>query len=160
MKAFASSSSSSTNAASTSNADSKSKLPETGAPKASAVVGGRKKSEMNAMSEAQIESIASELKVKPAQVQATAVLLAKFEHLSYSDIGDIMGMTPQAIKSLLSRISRFISAMFLTVLWKSSHTETVQLAAASPALRMSFSSLLLAHFHELSRLARLFLLGL
>jgi RNA polymerase sigma-70 factor (ECF subfamily) len=35
--------------------------------------------------------------------QRMAVLLAKFEHLSYSDIGEIMGMTPQAIKSLLSR---------------------------------------------------------
>jgi RNA polymerase sigma-70 factor, ECF subfamily len=35
--------------------------------------------------------------------QRMAVLLAKFEHLSYSDIGDVMGMTPQAIKSLLSR---------------------------------------------------------
>jgi RNA polymerase sigma-70 factor (ECF subfamily) len=35
--------------------------------------------------------------------QRMAVLLAKFEHLSYSDIGEIMGMSPQAIKSLLSR---------------------------------------------------------
>jgi RNA polymerase sigma-70 factor (ECF subfamily) len=35
--------------------------------------------------------------------QRMAVLLAKFEHLSYSDIGEIMDMTPQAIKSLLSR---------------------------------------------------------
>ncbi len=35
--------------------------------------------------------------------QRMAVLLAKFEHLSYSDIGEIMEMTPQAIKSLLSR---------------------------------------------------------
>ena len=35
--------------------------------------------------------------------QRMAVLLAKFEHLSYADIGEIMDMTPQAIKSLLSR---------------------------------------------------------
>jgi RNA polymerase sigma-70 factor (ECF subfamily) len=35
--------------------------------------------------------------------QRMAVLLAKFEHFSYADIGEVMGMTPQAIKSLLSR---------------------------------------------------------
>jgi RNA polymerase sigma-70 factor (ECF subfamily) len=35
--------------------------------------------------------------------QRMAVLLAKFEHFSYADIGEIMGMSPQAIKSLLSR---------------------------------------------------------
>lgn len=35
--------------------------------------------------------------------QRMAVLLAKFEHLSYSDIAQIMEMSPQAIKSLLSR---------------------------------------------------------
>jgi RNA polymerase sigma-70 factor (ECF subfamily) len=35
--------------------------------------------------------------------QRMAVLLAKFEHFSYADIGEVMDMTPQAIKSLLSR---------------------------------------------------------
>lgn len=35
--------------------------------------------------------------------QRMAVLLAKFEQLSYTEIGEVMGMTPQAIKSLLSR---------------------------------------------------------
>lgn len=35
--------------------------------------------------------------------QRMAVLLAKFEHLSYHEIAEIMEMTPQAIKSLLSR---------------------------------------------------------
>lgn len=35
--------------------------------------------------------------------QRMAVLLAKFEHFSYADIAEVMGMTPQAIKSLLSR---------------------------------------------------------
>lgn len=35
--------------------------------------------------------------------QRLAVLLAKFEHLSYEEIGEIMDMTPQAIKSLLAR---------------------------------------------------------
>lgn len=35
--------------------------------------------------------------------QRMAVLLCKFEHLSYAEIGEIMGMSPQAIKSLLSR---------------------------------------------------------
>ena len=35
--------------------------------------------------------------------QRMAVLLAKFEHFSYADIGEVMDMTPQAVKSLLSR---------------------------------------------------------
>lgn len=35
--------------------------------------------------------------------QRMAVLLAKFEHFSYADIGSVMDMTPQAVKSLLSR---------------------------------------------------------
>lgn len=35
--------------------------------------------------------------------QRMAVLLSKFESLSYTDIGEIMGLTPQAVKSLLSR---------------------------------------------------------
>jgi RNA polymerase sigma-70 factor (ECF subfamily) len=35
--------------------------------------------------------------------QRMAVLLAKFEQLSYAEIGEVMDMTPQAIKSLLSR---------------------------------------------------------
>jgi RNA polymerase sigma-70 factor (ECF subfamily) len=35
--------------------------------------------------------------------QRLAVLLAKFEQLSYAEIGEIMDMSPQAIKSLLSR---------------------------------------------------------
>ena len=35
--------------------------------------------------------------------QRMAVLLCKFEHMSYVEIGEIMEMTPQAIKSLLSR---------------------------------------------------------
>jgi RNA polymerase sigma-70 factor (ECF subfamily) len=35
--------------------------------------------------------------------QRMAILLAKYEDLSYSDIAEIMEMTPQAIKSLLSR---------------------------------------------------------
>jgi RNA polymerase sigma-70 factor (ECF subfamily) len=35
--------------------------------------------------------------------QRMAVLLAKFEHFNYADIGEVMDMTPQAVKSLLSR---------------------------------------------------------
>lgn len=35
--------------------------------------------------------------------QRIAVLLAKFEGLSYIEIGEVLDMTPQAIKSLLSR---------------------------------------------------------
>lgn len=35
--------------------------------------------------------------------QRVAVLLAKFEGLSYIEIGEVLDMTPQAIKSLLSR---------------------------------------------------------
>lgn len=35
--------------------------------------------------------------------QRMAVLLAKFEHFSYAEIAEVMEMSPQAIKSLLSR---------------------------------------------------------
>jgi RNA polymerase sigma-70 factor (ECF subfamily) len=35
--------------------------------------------------------------------QRMAVLLAKFEHFSYADIAQVLEMSPQAIKSLLSR---------------------------------------------------------
>lgn len=35
--------------------------------------------------------------------QRLAVLLSKFEHMSYQEISEIMDLTPQAIKSLLSR---------------------------------------------------------
>jgi RNA polymerase sigma-70 factor (ECF subfamily) len=35
--------------------------------------------------------------------QRMAVLLAKFENFSYADIGEVMDMSPQAVKSLLSR---------------------------------------------------------
>jgi RNA polymerase sigma-70 factor (ECF subfamily) len=35
--------------------------------------------------------------------QRMAVLLAKFEHFSYADIAEVMDMSPQAVKSLLSR---------------------------------------------------------
>jgi len=35
--------------------------------------------------------------------QRMAVLLAKFEHFSYVDIGAVMDLSPQAVKSLLSR---------------------------------------------------------
>lgn len=35
--------------------------------------------------------------------QRLALLLAKFEGMSYADIGDSMGLTPKAVKSLLSR---------------------------------------------------------
>ncbi|MAT72964.1 MAG: RNA polymerase subunit sigma-70 [Planctomycetaceae bacterium] len=35
--------------------------------------------------------------------QREAVLLNKFEHLSYEEIAEVMGLTPSAVKSLLSR---------------------------------------------------------
>ena len=35
--------------------------------------------------------------------QRMAVLLSKFEDMSYADISNVMELTPQAIKSLLSR---------------------------------------------------------
>ena len=35
--------------------------------------------------------------------QRMAVLLSKFEHFSYAEIGEIMGLSPEAVKSLLSR---------------------------------------------------------
>ena len=35
--------------------------------------------------------------------QRLAVMLAKFEHLGYAEIGQVMGIQPQAVKSLLAR---------------------------------------------------------
>ena len=35
--------------------------------------------------------------------QRLAVLLSKFEHMSYADIAETMELSPQAVKSLLSR---------------------------------------------------------
>jgi RNA polymerase sigma-70 factor (ECF subfamily) len=35
--------------------------------------------------------------------QRMAVLLSKFEEMSYAEIGETMQMTPQAVKSLLAR---------------------------------------------------------
>ncbi len=35
--------------------------------------------------------------------QRMAVLLSKFEHFSYAEIAEIMGLSPEAVKSLLSR---------------------------------------------------------
>ena len=35
--------------------------------------------------------------------QRTAVLLAKFEHMDYAEIGEVLGMTDKAVKSLLAR---------------------------------------------------------
>jgi len=35
--------------------------------------------------------------------QRMAVLLAKFEGMNYADIGEVMGLSPQAVKSLLAR---------------------------------------------------------
>ncbi|MEO1497442.1 MAG: sigma-70 family RNA polymerase sigma factor [Planctomycetota bacterium] len=35
--------------------------------------------------------------------QRMAVMLAKFEHLGYAEIGEALGMTPQGVKSLLAR---------------------------------------------------------
>jgi RNA polymerase sigma-70 factor (ECF subfamily) len=35
--------------------------------------------------------------------QKTAILLSKFENMSYQEIADTMGLTTQAVKSLLSR---------------------------------------------------------
>lgn len=35
--------------------------------------------------------------------QRTAVLLAKFEHMDYAEIGEVLGMTSKGVKSLLAR---------------------------------------------------------
>jgi RNA polymerase sigma-70 factor (ECF subfamily) len=35
--------------------------------------------------------------------QRMAVLLSKFEHMSYAEIAEVMEMSPEAVKSLLSR---------------------------------------------------------
>jgi RNA polymerase sigma-70 factor (ECF subfamily) len=43
--------------------------------------------------------------------QRMAVLLSKFEELSYADIAVAMDMTPQAVKSLLSRARENLRAV-------------------------------------------------
>ena len=35
--------------------------------------------------------------------QRTAVLLAKFEHMDYAEIGEVLGMSAKGVKSLLAR---------------------------------------------------------
>ena len=47
-------------------------------------------------------------------------------------------------RSLLSRISLLLATILFTVAWKPSHTDTVQLAAVRPPLRMSSNS---SRFH-------------
>jgi RNA polymerase sigma-70 factor (ECF subfamily) len=42
--------------------------------------------------------------------QRLAVLLNKFEHMSYADIGETMNLSPQAVKSLLSRARESLRA--------------------------------------------------
>jgi RNA polymerase sigma-70 factor (ECF subfamily) len=53
------------------------------------------KAEAQAMVRAAIESL--------GERQRMALLLAKFEDMSYADIAEVMELTPQAIKSLLAR---------------------------------------------------------
>lgn len=52
---------------------------------------------------AEMQSVVAQAIETLNERQRTAVLLAKFEHLSYAEIGEIMEMSPKAIKSLLSR---------------------------------------------------------
>ena len=49
--------------------------------------------------------------------QRMAVLLAKFEHFSYADIGEVMDMSPQAIKSLLVAGARATCARRCSRTW-------------------------------------------
>jgi RNA polymerase sigma-70 factor (ECF subfamily) len=43
--------------------------------------------------------------------QRMAVLLSKFEEMSYADIAETMNMSPQAVKSLLSRARENLRAL-------------------------------------------------
>jgi len=48
--------------------------------------------------------------------QRMAVLLAKFEHFSYAEIAEVMDLSPQAIKSLLSRARSTLREVLLPYL--------------------------------------------
>jgi RNA polymerase sigma-70 factor, ECF subfamily len=60
--------------------------------------------------------------------QRMAVLLAKFEHLSYTEIAEIMEMTPQAIKSLLSRARTKLREIIEPYIDQGTRVETTALA--------------------------------
>lgn len=59
--------------------------------------------------------------------QRMAVLLAKFEHLSYLEIAEIMEMSPQAIKSLLSRARANLREIIEPYLEQGARVTTVDL---------------------------------
>lgn len=55
------------------------------------------------LDKAELQDVVQQAIATLSERQRLAVLLSKFEEMSYVDIGETMGMTPQAIKSLLSR---------------------------------------------------------
>lgn len=52
---------------------------------------------------AELQDVVQQAIAALGERQRMAVLLSKFEEMSYADIGEAMGLSPQAIKSLLSR---------------------------------------------------------
>lgn len=57
--------------------------------------------------------------------QRMAVLLSKFEGMSYAEIGEVMGLTPAAVKSLLSRARLALREILEPYLEAGRHPESV-----------------------------------
>jgi RNA polymerase sigma-70 factor (ECF subfamily) len=58
--------------------------------------------------------------------QRMAVLLSKFEGMSYAEIGDVMQLSPQAVKSLLSRARASLRTVLAPYLEHGQHPETAR----------------------------------
>lgn len=69
--------------------------------------------------------------------QRMAVLLAKFEHFSYVDIGAVMDMSPQAVKSLLSRARMNLREVLQPYLDRGATTSELPIDAANDGQRLS-----------------------
>jgi RNA polymerase sigma-70 factor (ECF subfamily) len=67
--------------------------------------------------------------------QRLAVLLCKFESLSYTEIAETMGMSPQAIKSLLSRARENLREVLEPYLDRGAKPGTVEPAAVDSGTR-------------------------
>lgn len=62
--------------------------------------------------------------------QRMAVMLAKFEHLGYAEIGEVMGVQPQAVKSLLARARENLRAALSPYLQRGESLGEVDIDAA------------------------------
>jgi RNA polymerase sigma-70 factor, ECF subfamily len=84
--------------------------PITGAGSESRAVGsmvdqliGRERTPSTQMRQAELSDAVREALAVLNEDQRLAILLSKFEEMSYAEIGDVMGRSPTAVKSLLAR---------------------------------------------------------